>query len=102
SPKLAAAEIEGRVRGFDPWPGVWLSHPKGRLRLVEAAVVPGQPSTATPGTVIEGTDGGLALICGGGTSLALERIQLEGRRAMSSREARNGRQLSPGDRLEPL
>jgi methionyl-tRNA formyltransferase len=101
-PGLPARTIEGRIRGFDPWPGVWVSRAGKRLRLLEGAAVAGASSGEAAGTVVGLEDGGLAMVCGGGTLLALERVQPEGRRALSIRDAINGRQLVPGDRLEPL
>jgi len=98
---LDAREIEGRVRGFDPWPGVWLFHRGKRIRLVDARATEGLPAGAPPGTLIE-TGDGLAMVCGGGTLLDLQRIQPEGRRAMEIREAINGRQVRAGDRLEAI
>ena len=42
------------------------------------------------------------LFGGSGTVLAVSRLQPEGRRAVSGRDAANGRLLGPGDDLEPL
>jgi methionyl-tRNA formyltransferase len=98
-PGLTAVEIEGRVRGFDPWPGVWVSRAGKRVRIVDADAVASATTGDPPGTVI-GLDGdAFRVACGGGTVLAVRRIQPEGRRAMSSREAMNGRHLAVGDRL---
>ena len=45
---------------------------------------------------------GLVVACGEGTRLSVIRIQPEGRRVIRARDAVNGRQLRPGDRLEKL
>jgi methionyl-tRNA formyltransferase len=42
---------------------------------------------------------GLIVACGGGTLLRVTSIQPEGRRVMTARDAVNGRQIRPGDRL---
>ena len=100
---LHAREIEGRVRGFDPWPGVWLRNKNRRVRIVEARAVeqmepiPGE----TPGTLGPATSEGVWMACAGGTRLLIERVQIEGGRVMPARDAVNGRRLQPGDRLEP-
>ena len=101
-PSLEAAEIEGRVRGFDPWPGVWLGRGGKRLRLVEAADTGRADAEAEPGRVLALEEDGLLVACGGGTLLRVGSIQPEGRRVMSARDAVNGRQLRPGDRLDRL
>lgn len=98
---LTASEIEGRTRGFDPWPGVWLLHRGKRMRLVSAAATDELTVDASAGTVIE-HHAGLALVCGGGTILRLQQIQPEGRRALGIPEAINGRTLGAGDRLEAI
>jgi len=97
-PSWPAREVEGRVRGLDPWPGVWAQLRGRRIRIVEARAIEGQTGEAAGG-VVE-IDGGIGLACASGTLLALHALQPEGRRAMSAREARSGRQIAPGDRLE--
>ncbi len=99
---LTAREIEGRIRGFDPWPGVWVDNAGSRLRLVQADTVEGAPTDASPGEVLELAGEGLVVACGGGTRLSVTRLQPEGRRVMQARDAVNGRHLRPGDRLQPL
>jgi methionyl-tRNA formyltransferase len=98
-PAWSAREVEGRVRGLDPWPGVWAVRDGRRLRLVEAWSTAGA-TTEEPGRVLELTADGLLLACASGTIAAVASVQPEGRRAMSAREAVSGRQISPGDRLE--
>jgi len=101
-PGLAASEIEGRVRGFDPWPGVWLGREGKRLRWIEATDTGRVDPAAAPGTVFGLEGEGLIVACGGGTLLRVTSIQPEGRRVMSARDAVNGRQIRPGDRLTQL
>jgi methionyl-tRNA formyltransferase len=97
-PRMTARAIEGRVRGFDPWPGVWLRRERKRLRLVEVRALPGSVAEP-PGSVLALTAEGLIVACGEGTRLGLLRVQPEGRRVLSVRDAINGRQIAPGDRL---
>jgi len=99
-PELTAREIDGRIRGFDPWPGVWMSAGGRRLRLLEARVLEGEAATEKPGRLVASEDGGLILTCGRSTRLLLLRIQPEGRRAMAVGDAVRGRYLHPGDHLE--
>ena len=96
---LTATEIEGRVRGFDPWPGVWTRCRGKRVRIVEAAATEGETTPESCGHVIELKDDALTVACGKGTILAIRAVQPEGRRAQSARDAVNGRQILPGDDL---
>jgi methionyl-tRNA formyltransferase len=96
---LTASEIGGRVRGFDPWPGVWLMRRGKRVRLLEAREAGQRRPGAEPGAVVEFADGALLVACRDGSLLRVTRVQPEGRRAMAARDAVNGRQLVPGDRL---
>jgi methionyl-tRNA formyltransferase len=100
SPDLTAKAIEGRIRGFDPWPGVWLRRGRRRLRIVDARAADLPPHEEPPGTIAELTSDGLLMACGEGSSLLLAAIQPEGRKVLTARDAVNGRQLQVGDRLE--
>ena len=92
-PGLSAEEIERRVRGFDPWPGVWLSASGKRLRLVEARAVAGAGPDRSPGSLTELTREGLVMACGRGTRLLLVEIQPEGRKR-PRRQGRRQRQTT--------
>ena len=104
---LEARFVEGRVRGFDPWPGVWLQRGKKRLRLVRAEslddatlLAPDAPLDE-PGRLIAIAAGGVALVCAGRTALRLIAVQPDGKGAISVADALNGRQIAIGERLEP-
>ena len=99
-PRLDAAEIEGRVRGFEPWPGVWAYRGGRRLRLAEARRLPDRNCSEPPGTLVELAGGGLVMACAGGTALLISQVQPEGGRSIGARDAVNGRHLQLGDRLE--
>ena len=97
---LPATLVEGRVRGFDPWPGVWAERRGRRLRIVEAVALGDGTDAGPEGRVLD-VDGDAAIVaCGHGTTLAIRAVQFEGRRVLSVREAVNGRQLEVGDILE--
>jgi len=101
-PGLDAAEIERRVRGFDPWPGVWLSRDGRRLRLNDVRALGEEPVNAPPGRLLELRADGMVMACGGGSRLLLRNVQPEGKRPLAARDAVNGRQIAPGDRLERI
>jgi methionyl-tRNA formyltransferase len=100
-PAWSARALEGRVRGFDPWPGVWALLRGRRLRIVEARALTETTVDRAAGGVIDLEDGGFHLACADGTIAAVDVVQPEGGRTMSAREAANGRLLRTGDRLEP-
>jgi methionyl-tRNA formyltransferase len=99
-PAWTARELEGRVRGFDPWPGVWARNVGKRLRIIEAASLEDATTAEGPGTVVSGDALGVRIACARGTVALVDSVQLEGGRPMHAREAVNGRLLSPGDRIE--
>ena len=99
--RLDAPAIEGRVRGFDPWPGVWLRRGDRRLRLVHATAMALQVA-ADPGRLIASAGGGVAMACAGGSALRLIDVQPDGRAVKGVADALNGRQLIVGERLEPV
>jgi methionyl-tRNA formyltransferase len=99
APTLTAAQIEGRIRGFDPWPGVWMARAGSRLRLVRGRAIQGPTKSTAPGSLMALHGDGLHMMCGAETILELLEVQPEGRRVMSVRDALNGRQLQLGDRL---
>jgi methionyl-tRNA formyltransferase len=99
-PAWTASELAGRVRGFDPWPGVWAVRSGKRLRIVEARAESAMTTGASAGTIVELDGEAVRIACGGGTSVLVGQVQPEGGRSMSARAAVNGRLLLPGDRLE--
>ncbi len=99
-PAWSARELEGRVRGFDPWPGVWAARKGKRLRVADARAVPAGLAEAVPGVVLAVDGDGVRVACAGGTVALVRSVQPEGGREMQAREAVNGRLLAPGDRFE--
>jgi methionyl-tRNA formyltransferase len=100
NPAWTARDLEGRVRGFDPWPGVWASRLGKQLRIAGAAALAGPLAEEDAGVVLAAAGGGVHLACAAGTVARIDSLQPDGGRAMSAREAVNGRLIRPGDRLE--
>ena len=71
-----AAEIERRLRAFDPFPGASTRLDGEVLKLWSARVVPGQ---GTPGTVLAADERGLIVACGD-AALCLTELQRAGGR----------------------
>jgi methionyl-tRNA formyltransferase len=101
-PSLPASRIEGLVRGFDPWPGVWLARRGKRLRILKAYAVEEASHQVAAGTLLGLEGEAVHLACGGGTVLAVTVLQPDGKREMTARDAVNGRQLVPGDLLQAV
>jgi methionyl-tRNA formyltransferase len=103
----AAATIRNRVRGLQPWPGTftfWVP-PKGapirllieRVRVEESAA--GGERSWLPGQVVRAEGDVLWVAAGDGRCLAIEELQLAGKRRMTAAEFLRGHRLEPGDQL---
>jgi methionyl-tRNA formyltransferase len=96
-------ELFNRLRGFQPWPGVFTTF-KGKTLQVHRAQPSQRAVKLTPGEIaIEGTR--LFVGCGkdkekgADTALELIEIQLEGKRRMTAQEFINGYRPKSGDHL---
>lgn len=98
-PEDSAESIAACVRAFDPWPGVWFRIDGKRVRIRKAEVVETPDSQVLPGTVVKAASDGLVLACGGGSALAVEVLQFEGRKAVTAADAVHGRAVREGDRV---
>lgn len=92
-----AAEIERRVRGFDPWPGAFTCM-SGKLLKVHRGRVISAESNFTPGEVIRADAGGFQVATGAGV-LGLEEVQLENKKRLPGPEFIKGARIKAGDRL---
>ena len=84
--------LERRVRAFNPWPVAETLYEGAPLRIFDAAAV-AAPRGALPGTVLSADAAGIVVMTGD-QALALKRIQLPGRRAVSAAEFSNARPLA--------
>ena len=96
---LPAAEIARRVRAFNPWPSAFTRH-RDRLLKIHRARTLAESSAMPPGT-------GLAIgddirIATGDGVLAIEELQLEGKRSLPAQAFGRGGGLAVGDRLGVL
>lgn len=105
---LPSADIDARVRAFYPWPGAYTYLNKQRLNILEAILYPADdfpafaealPNTAA-GTII-GMDKARGIVVRTGEGLiALRKLQLSTRKALSYKEFANGVRSLAGLRLE--
>ena len=100
---MSAADIERRVRGFQPWPNAHTTLQGRRLVVFKAEAVEesegGPTHAAGPGEVFEARGDRLVVACGGGTSLRLLDVQPEGKRRMDARDLINGTHVAAGEKL---
>ncbi len=87
---LQPAEVISRqVRAYTPWPGtvtLW----RGQMLKVVAAHVAMDGPVAKPGTVVTWGRAMVGIACGEGTMLALDMIQLPGKRALPAMDVVRG------------
>jgi methionyl-tRNA formyltransferase len=97
---LTSGEIYNRIRGLAPWPGAYSTF---RRRLCQiwgrpsaSAAASDAAGTWEPGSLIV-SNAVIEVVCGKGTRLQLEAVQLEGRKRISAREFVNGARLAGGE-----
>ena len=95
---LPAVYIHNRVRGLYPWPHAYSYMDGERLILLRTRVDPA-PTSAMPGTVVDVSSDGIDVATGHSGRIAIEQLQPEGRRAMSTRDFLPGHQIRPGARF---
>ncbi|GAC1364067.1 MAG: hypothetical protein NVSMB3_12560 [Acidobacteriaceae bacterium] len=101
--RQSAKVIYDRWRGFYPWPGAHTTFRGKKLILhqlrtarMESVAVDAE-STREGEVVVDGER--LLVVCGGLTALAIEELQMEGKRRMASAEFARGHQVKTGERL---
>lgn len=92
-----ARRIHDRVRGLYPWPHAYTYLDGARLILLQTRVLPPVPGAAA-GEVVDVSRDAIHVATADGV-LAIERLQPEGKRAMTAREYLAGRPLRPGSRF---
>ena len=93
---LSATAIHNRLRGFDPWPGIYSFFRGKRLRIREAYVA--DEGGLAPGS-ISLREKQLSVGCGKGR-LVLEEVQLEGRKPAGALDFARGYRVESGEVLQ--
>ncbi len=96
--KLPARQIYNRIRGLAPWPGAYTSFRGKTCHVWGRPDTPPGAAGEAPGTLVE-AGGGLYVACGEETWLALNAVQVEGRKRITAQEFANGARLKPGERF---
>ena len=91
-----AAELDCRVRSFNPWPVTTTQMDDVAIRVWEAQHIEGS-SDQTPGTIVKADKEGLDVACAEGL-LRLKNVQLSGSRAMAVQDLLNSKKemFAPG------
>lgn len=71
-------EIERQIRAFDPWPGAYCAYKGETMKLWKAEVLD-KSSDAAPGTIVNVSNDGIDICCGGRLLRATE-IQMPGKK----------------------
>ena len=102
-----AQQIYDRIRGLAPWPGAYstfrgqLCHVWGRPAEITREGFGSERDLAVagePGSLLAG-GGGIHVVCGEGTRLRLDAVQMEARKRVTVREFVNGAHPAPGERF---
>jgi methionyl-tRNA formyltransferase len=94
-----AIRIHDLIRGLYPWPHAFTFY-RGRRLILLGSVVEKGGRESLPGTILHADGEWLQVATGDGT-LAITRIQAEGRRPMTTREFLAGHPLAAGEILTP-
>ena len=101
--QLPANELHQKIRAYIPWPVAQFTFNEAidkshRIRIWQASVVEGK--SGTPGTILSADKSGIIVATGKG-ALALESIQLPGKKAMPVNDVLNARSawFQPGQPL---
>ncbi len=85
----AAAVVAARLRGFTPWPGAFTTLDGKTVKLLEVEVLDAA-ARGDAGTGEKVAGRGLAVSCGGGTTLLVTRLQPEGKAPQEALAFLNG------------
>ncbi|MGH9801054.1 MAG: methionyl-tRNA formyltransferase [Blastocatellia bacterium] len=104
---LTATEVFNRQRGFTPFPGCHTFFEGQRLELVGISIEPATTESENvgsrsfqPGEVCEVAKNSFAVVCGGGSTLRVTKVQPAGKRPMPARDFLNGAKLTVGEKFE--
>jgi methionyl-tRNA formyltransferase len=90
-----ASAIFNRIRGFQPWPGVYTKFRGKNLQILKANAV----ADSVPITELSALADRLLVGCGQSTSLEILELQLEGKKRTTARDFIQGYRINPGERL---
>lgn len=92
-----AQTIYNRFRGFQPWPGAWTTLRNKKL-IVHAMHVAEAKITSEINTLLV-RDNALLLACANNTAIALDEVQMEGKKRMPATDFLRGFQIKDGEQI---
>ena len=93
-----AAALHNRIRGMNPFPGVYAFYNGKRLKIKKAACAGEADSPHRPGEILS-LDGETVRVAAGSGTVILQAVQPEGKGVMSAGAFARGYALRPGDCL---
>ncbi|MGH9497391.1 MAG: methionyl-tRNA formyltransferase [Candidatus Sulfotelmatobacter sp.] len=90
-----APDIVNRIRGFQPWPGVFTKFRGKNLQILKANAV----AESLPTAEIKAVDGRLLVGCRQDTALEILDLQLEGKKRTKARDFIQGYRINPNEKL---
>ena len=99
--RRSAADLHNQVRGLHPWPHAFSYLAGARYAILQSAVAecPEASRCTQPGEIVEATKDRLIVAAGGGSALAIQELQPEGKRPLPTRAFLAGHRLEPGARF---
>lgn len=94
---MPAEKIERLVRGLNSWPGAY-TFMNGKMLKIWASEVTGREAQGEAGTVAGTDKKSIFVNCGEGV-LALNEVQYEGKKRMSTQAFLLGAKVEPGQKL---
>jgi methionyl-tRNA formyltransferase len=94
-----ALGIDARSRAFQPWPGVYTDFAGQRLAILAMRAFPDENAGLEPGTVVSVDKSRGIMVQTGRGLVALERLQVHGKKAMVYKDFANGARGLVGSRL---
>ena len=100
---LPAAQIERRIRAFDPFPGA-VGTLNGETIKAWKSQIDSVPRNADqrPGQILLVNDAGIAVACGDGTALTLTELQRPGGKRLPARDFLRGSPVQAGQCFESM
>ena len=97
----SAVRLFNRIRGVTPWPGAFTTLREQPLKILwgEVLEVTGTARGGEPGSYLGMIDGRLAVSCGEGTILGVERVQRPGKKPLEVSQFVNGEPIEVGERF---
>lgn len=95
---LSAFKTYNRIRGLQPWPGAFTTF-RGKTCQIWGKPLKPISVGGAPGIILPTQEDGLLVICGAGTVLRVEHLQLEGRKRVTDGEFMSGARIKPGERF---